>query len=461
MSGRETGPIERDVADYIAGALDVEVPESVQVRARCHLLDTLAAIISGQELPAGNFGFRLASATGAGADATLLGTSRRVSLEYAAFANAMAAHANETDDSHVDGRFHPGCAVVPAALAVAERSGTAGKDVLKAIVLGYDIGARSTIALGFSNPRTTAISTHSFGALFGAAASSGALMGLSTLESEALLSFTVQQASGLSYWNRDPDHIEKSFDFGAKAARNGVFAAILAQAGMTAPSHPLTGANGYLAAYAEAANPTVLTNGLGTRFEIEKATIKRWSAGSPIQSVLDAVEAIFGRKIVNPATIFEVVIHLPSNRIHVVDDRQMPAVCCQHLVAVALLDGCVTFASSHDESRMSDRDVLKLRKKIRLVADDDLDEARPERQSIVEITLTSGERHRHHTKVVRGTPDDPMQPDEVAAKSEDILEPTMGGGTRALIDLVLTREFTMEELISACRTKAEVARAAG
>ncbi|MYH58124.1 MAG: MmgE/PrpD family protein [Boseongicola sp. SB0675_bin_26] len=457
MNNGENGSVERDVADYIAGALEAEIPASVLARARCHLLDTLAAIISGRNLPAGDFGFRLASESGVGADATLLGTSQQVSLECAAFANAMAAHAGETDDSHVRGRFHPGCAVVPAALAVAERFDTSGKDLLKAIVLGYDIGARSTIALGFSNPRTTAISTHSFGALFGAAASSGALMGLTPFESESLLSVTVQQASGLSYWNRDPDHIEKSFDFGAKAARNGVFAAMLAKAGMTAPSLPLTGENGYLAAYAEVANPAALADELGTRFEIEGATIKKWSAGSPIQSVLDAVEAIFGGKSFDPATISEVVVHLPSNRIHVVDDRQMPAVCCQHLVAVALLDGRVTFASSHDKSRMSDRDVLGLRKKIHLVAEDDLAKARPERQSVVEFTMTNGERHRHQAKVVRGTPDDPMLPEEVAAKAADILEPTMGSGASALIDLVLTREFNMEELVSACSTRAEAA----
>ena len=296
-------------------------------------------------------------------------------------------HADETDDSHIKGRFHPGCAVIPAALAAAEQTGASGHALLKAIALGYDIGARSTMALGFRSPKTTVFSTHSFGALFGASAAAGTLMDLTGKEAEALLSLTVQQASGLSYWNRDPDHVEKSFDFGAKAARNGVFAALLAKAGMTVPDRPLTGLNGYLEAYAEQADASLLSEGLGDRFEILQATIKKWSVGSPVQSVLDAIEALFLGQPVDPRSIQKIDVQLPSNRIHVVDDRHMPAICAQHLVAVALLDGRVTFASSHDHARMQDPAIRALRQKIRLVSNEALTEARPERQAIVTVDM--------------------------------------------------------------------------
>ena len=239
MSQSDLSHIDRDLAAYIAGATERDVPASVTVRARCHLLDTLAAILSGRFLPAGAFGYRFADGAPAGL-ATLLGSAGKTSVEMAAFANAMAAHADETDDSHVFGRFHPGCAIVPAAFAVAEATDANSEDLLKAIALGYDVGARATMALGYSSPKTTVFSTHSIGALFGAAAAAGSLMRLTPAQAEALLSFTVQQASGLAYWIRDPDHIEKSFDFGGKAARNGVFAAELAHAGMSAPPQPMT-----------------------------------------------------------------------------------------------------------------------------------------------------------------------------------------------------------------------------
>jgi len=438
------------LAGYIASARDATLPEAVALRARCHLLDTLAAILSGRFLAAGAFGYRFVEGMGEMPGATLLGDERQSSVEYAAFANAMAAHADETDDSHIRGRFHPGCGVVPAALAVAEHRGANSDTLLRSIALGYDVGARSTIALGFTNPRTTNVSTHSFGTLFGAAAASGALVGLSAAQAEALLSFTVQQASGLSYWNRDPDHVEKAFDFGAKSARNGVFAALLAEAGMTAPDHPLTGPRSYLEAYAENPMPEALTDGLGSRFEIAHSTIKKWSVGSPLQSVLDAVGEVFGGTPTPSEAIAEIVVHLPSNRIHVVDDKHMPAVCAQHLVALATLRGPVSFAASHDTALMQDPDILTLRQKIRLVSDEDLTHAEPERQSIVAVRMADGEERRYHAKVVRGTPDDPMSAKEVAAKARDILAPLLKDGGERLISMCMEEDFSVADLAAAC-----------
>ena len=461
MNDTTAGAAERGLAAYIAGAAEAALPDQVLVRARCHLLDTLAAILSGRFLPAGVFGYRFAERAGTGGAATLIGDETRVGLEHAAFANAMAAHADETDDSHIAGRFHPGCAIVPAALAVAEAERAPAGKLLKAIALGYDIGARATMALGYSSPRTTRFSTHSIGALFGAAAAAASLLRLTAAEAEALLSLSVQQASGLSYWIRDPDHVEKSFDFGAKAARNGVFAALLAKAGMTSPDAPMTGALGYLEAFGEASQAELLTDGLGRRYEILDASIKKWSVGSPIQSVLDAVEALFGGRAVDPDSLASVEVRLPANRIHVVDDRHMPAVCCQHLVAVALLDGRVGFAASHDEARMRDPEVLALRGKIGLVPDDALTEARPERQAIVSVEMRGGELRRHHAKVVRGTPDDPMTPAEVGAKARDILVPLMGGRSERLIALCLEEAFELPELMAACRLEARRDRRTG
>jgi 2-methylcitrate dehydratase PrpD len=439
------------LAGYISNALSGTLPTEVENKARLHLLDTLAAILSGRFLPAGEFGYRYAEGHVTCGAATLFGDTRAVGAELAAFANAMAAHADETDDSHLAGRFHPGCGVVPAAMAMAQAKNRSGAELLAAIALGYDVGARSTMALGFSSPRTTKISTHAFGALFGASAAAGALAGLSAAEAESLLSFTVQQASGLSYWNRDPDHVEKSFDFGARAARNGIFAAHLAEAGMTSPDHPLTGVNSYLAAYAENARPDVLVDGLGTRYAIMDASIKKWSVGSPMQSMLDAVVEVFEGKPTAVEEIEDLELRLPSNRVHVVDDRHMPAVCAQHLAALCALRGTVGFADSHDVELMSDPQILALRQKIHLVPDHDLAEARPERQAIVTVRLSNGEVRSHHAKVVRGTPDDPMSAQEVADKVSDILSNILPDGGKKLIALCLDEPFTLADLAEASR----------
>ena len=88
----------------------------------------------------------------------------------------MLAHADETDDSHAPSRTHPGCAVIPAALAVAESVHATGEHLLKAVVLGYDVAARMNYALGPEEFAATSRSTHSFGGTFGAGAAAGALL---------------------------------------------------------------------------------------------------------------------------------------------------------------------------------------------------------------------------------------------------------------------------------------------
>jgi 2-methylcitrate dehydratase PrpD len=113
----------------------------------------------------------------------------------------------------------------------------------------------------------------------------------------------------------------------------------------------------------------------------------------------------------------------------------------QHMCAVMLLDGTVSFASSHDEKRMRDRRVLAIREKIELLGDDALSAAMPSRQGIVELELADGRRLRHHTRAVRGTPGNPMTRDEVDAKSYDLVTPVLGRArARKLCDAVWNLE---------------------
>jgi 2-methylcitrate dehydratase PrpD len=113
----------------------------------------------------------------------------------------------------------------------------------------------------------------------------------------------------------------------------------------------------------------------------------------------------------------------------------------QHLCAVMLLDGTVSFKSSHDEKRMRHPKVLELRKRITLKGDDELTRAMPSRQGIVEVTLRDGRTLRHHTKAVRGTAENPMSRAEVDVKSYDLLAPVMGKPrARRLCDAVWALE---------------------
>jgi 2-methylcitrate dehydratase PrpD len=104
---------------------------------------------------------------------------------------------------------------------------------------------------------------------------------------------------------------------------------------------------------------------------------------------------------------------------------------------------------------MKDASVQAVREKITLVSNKELTQARPERQSIVTVEMTNGTKKSHHAKVVRGTPDDPMPPEEVTTKARDILKPYLAGQTNNLIDVCLNRNFSISELVSVCRLGTE------
>jgi 2-methylcitrate dehydratase PrpD len=355
----------------------------------------------------------------------------------AALANGMLAHADETDDSHAPSLTHPGCGIVPAALAMAERGARNGTALLRAVALGYDVGCRLTQSLNAYQFREDGHSTHSFGPMFGAAAAAGALAGLRERAVRHLLSYTAQQASGISCWMRDEQHVEKAFDFGGMPARNGVAAALMVAHGFTGVEDVFAGERNFFVAYGREPDPEVLVRGLGESWEIMNTNIKRWSVGSPIQAPLDSLLELIRVHRLRADDVERVVVRVAHQGANTVDNRNMPDICMQHMCAVMLLDGNVTFESSHDEKRMRDREVLSVRERIELRGDDALTRVMPSRQGIVEIKLRDGREFRHHTQAVRGTAENPMTRAEVDAKSYDLMAPVSGKTrARALCDAV-------------------------
>ena len=157
-----------------------------------------------------------------------------------------------------------------------------------------------------------------------------------------------------------------------------------------------------------------------------EASIKKWCVGSPIQSVLDATQALIDEHGVKPDNAKRIVITMPDDRMHIVNNGHMPDVCVQHLVAMSIVDGTVTFASVHDHDRMGDPAVQAVRKNVELVGSSELTVAKPARQGIVEVELNDGRKVRHHAVAVRGTPDNPMTTKEIETKAIDLVAPISG-----------------------------------
>jgi 2-methylcitrate dehydratase PrpD len=437
QSAAQISPVMREISVYIASALRRPLPAAVVEKTKHHILDTMAAMVSGSRLAPGRKAIAYVKTLGGVKEAGVIGSRTVTTAVNAALANGMLAHADETDDSHAPSLTHPGCGIVPAALAMAERERCNGMALMRAVALGYDIGCRLTQSLNAYQFREDGHSTHSFGPMFGAAAAAGALAGLQDNQVRFLLSFTAQQASGISCWMRDRDHVEKAFDFGGMPARNGVAAATMVAHGFTGVDDVFAGERNFFVAYGRKPDPAVMTRGLGATYEIMNTNIKRWSVGSPIQAPLDSLRELIFEHRIEADDVEKLVVRVAHQGANTVDNRAMPDICIQHMCAVMLIDGKVTFASSHDQKRMRDRKVLALRSRIELRGDDRLSAALPSRQGIVEISLRDGRKLTHHTRAVRGSAENPMARTEVDEKSYDLLAPVIGKArARKLCDSV-------------------------
>src|SRR4029079_13358220 len=122
-------------------------------------LDTIAAMVSGSELPPGKAAFAFARMYSE-KTSTVAGRTLLCGPIEAAFVNAMLAHAGESDDAHAPSQSHPGCAIVPAALAVGEQFGIDGTALLRAVTVGYDVGTRFTMTLGVGGVQNQGPHTH-------------------------------------------------------------------------------------------------------------------------------------------------------------------------------------------------------------------------------------------------------------------------------------------------------------
>ena len=427
----------RELSAYIASALRRPLPPAVLEKTKHHILDTIAAMVSGSRLAPGKKAVAYVRTLGGVKEACVIGSNITTSAGNAALANGMLAHADETDDSHAPSLTHPGCGIVPAALAMAERERRNGAVFLRAVALGYDVGCRLTQSLDAYEFRNDGHSTHSFGPMFGAAAAAGALAGLREIQVRHLLSFTAQQASGVSCWMRDGEHVEKAFDFGGMPARNGVAAATMVAHGFTGVDDVFAGERNFFVAYGRKPDPAVLVRGLGATYEIMNTNIKRWSVGSPIQAPLDSLRDLLREHQIKAEDVERILVRVAHQGANTVDNRAMPDICMQHMCAIMVIDRKVTFASSHDEKRMRDRKVLALRSHIELRGDEALSAAMPSRQGIVEVSLRDGRNLRHHTSAVRGTAENPMTRAEVDEKSYDLMAPVLSKArARKLCDAI-------------------------
>jgi 2-methylcitrate dehydratase PrpD len=401
----------RRLAEYAAASRFSDLPSEVVDQTKMVIFDELGCEFIGRSLPAGQVISAYVQRQGGAADARIIGTDRRVPAPLAALANGTAGHADEFDAPHATSDFrgtgHPACVIVPAAIAVGESRSSHGRDVINAVSVGYDVGARvisTTDGLGSLRDRhgLYAGALHSFGA----AAASCRLLGLDAERQLYAAALASGQSLSLSAFFGERRHMSKALVEG-QAAHAGVAAATLASMGFEAADNIYETRFGVLDTWSVPGREGELSKDLGSDYAIMGVNFKFYSAGYPIHAPVEAALALQARHEIRAEDVLRVVVQMPSFAASVVDDRDMPSICLQDMLAVAMVAGRLGVQEAHSASLLVNPDVSRLRNLIEVVGDEEFDRRQPHgrgarvtlhtERGAVDLTVEHPRGHRFRT----------------------------------------------------------------
>ncbi|KZO90823.1 2-methylcitrate dehydratase PrpD [Calocera viscosa TUFC12733] len=343
-------------ARFAVASRDTTLPPEVAKKTMVHILDTLAAIVSGSILEAGIAGQKYALSGHGPGQATIIGTSLKAPLIEATLANGMCAHADESEDSHETSQNHPGCGVLPAVLSIAEYTKCSGEDFLRAVNLGYEITIRfgQALAPAMSFAKSS-LSCHAFGPLFGAGFAVGSLLKFSEELFLILLNCLAQEASGLTKWRLDDAHTLKSYVFAGMPSSNAVKCAFMLKAGWTGQGDVLNRADrNFFDSISPNAKPEALLRGLGSEYRILETDLKKYSVGFPIAAPLAALKEIFAKNSLTADRVQSINLRYNDAWYRVIGDQnRMPDLNLRHCMAATVINGSLTFDASHNIDLMA------------------------------------------------------------------------------------------------------------
>jgi 2-methylcitrate dehydratase PrpD len=433
------------LSKYIFESQTASIPEEIRELSKRHILDTLACTIACSKLKPAQLArdFALFNSGTAGT-AQLLGTSKKATLLDAIFANAMTAHGAEINDFCPSAFVQPGPSVVSTVMGLGETFAASGEQLLRAVIVGYEISCRLPKTLGIRNLQDFGLSSHGVGPTFGSAAAAASLLKIPQDRIGEVFGYCVQQASGSYEWLRDTDHLEKAFLFGGMPARNGAYAALLIHHGFTGVSDPFDGSPGWLESCVFLGSDSdldkqKLTHKLGEEFELPLVGYKHYPVGGPLQAGVDGLLTLI--KNINRDDIVKVIIKMPGSRVNSFSIAEMPALNLRYLTAVILEDGELTFEMAASHERMGTDSIRKKMEIVTLIHDHDQESEPRVESAIVEVTLRSGEKQEIFIEHVRGFPACPMSREDVHTKAMDLLVPVLGGEqSKTLAEMVWNLE---------------------
>ena len=409
MPQNQISGVSRTLAAFVAATSWADV--AVQGHeAKRSILNFFSTALGSAHDPAVTAALRTLSSFSGAAIATIIGRSEQLDMLCASFVNAVSANLLDFDDTHPDTIIHPAAPVAAPVLALAETRKLSGREVLTAFILGVDVECRIGNAV---SPRHYARGWHitSTCGIFGAAAACARLLGLPAESIANAIGIAASQSAG---------NVE-NLPTGAKnvsvgnAARNGLFAALLAQQGYEAAPHAIEGPFGWARTMGDEPDLARLIDGLGETWEIAKNTYKPYPAGIVLHSVIDACLRLrdrIGGRIdgTESVTVRGSALLLARGDRQVRNERDA-RVSIHHCVACGLLIGAAGVAEFAPEIVFRP-DVTRLRQKVRAEVDD----AMPDGAARVSMCLSSGEILTETVISPRGSPADPLGDRDIEAK---------------------------------------------
>jgi 2-methylcitrate dehydratase PrpD len=378
------------LARYAASSTCDQLPQDVRERAKQVIFDEIACAYFARRSLAGDLGARYAAQAGGPAEARIYATGQRVSAANAALANGAAGHGEEVDGAHVVGG-HPGASIVHAAVAMAERQRASGAELLNAVVLGYEVGVRVVEACGGLYTVKSRFGLNSdFLYALGCTAAASRLLGLDALRHAHAMALTSFGSNALGAFYAEKRHISKSLCNGQFASA-GVTGALMAAAGLEGHEDILGAPFGVLHAWGVPEQHGALTRDLGQRYAVMGANFKFVNAGYPIHAALEAAMALVQQHQLQADAIESVYVGMPSNTMKIVDNRDMHNICLQDMLSAAIVRGGMKLRESHFPAVLGEAAYIRLRPRIALRGDPDLDRDQPAgRGAVVRITDVHG-----------------------------------------------------------------------
>lgn len=429
--------IAQELADYYANLETAAIPPQVINKGREALVDFIGVLVTGYR--EGVFPPLLDSylqGLHGLQESTWLSRNIKTPSIDAATSMGAAAHAVELDDGYRFGTSHPAVAVIPAALALCEREGKSFPDLIRAIIIGYDVMLRLSSSINPSHWKRGYHSTSTCG-VFGSAFAAASLLGLNAEQTAHAAAIAGLQSAGLQEMLHSNPAI-KPFQVG-KASANGLMAAELAALGARGPLSLFEGEHGWLAAVTDHFNREALFTGLGTEFEILNIYTKIYPTCRHCHAAIDLALVAQAELPGSCGEIDQITVKTYDIAIAEVGKIYCPTTYDDAMfslpfsVALALKNGKVTLQDYHDKN-YQDPVLKEIQQKIKIEPDQDMNEKYPnERGCSLAITTRSDSTWQKAVKLPRGEPESPFLPQELFNKLSDCLNPYYRQGTAEAI----------------------------